>query len=200
MLWLGVDLTTVIPCLQVSQLLIFVSCNLFKIVWLELLPTPPSIHTSLLLGRLSTGCQLNNDPYSTLPYWCTSSYIVVIKNILYLSLNLDIVSIIYIRAKLMVCSLRSHTLPLHYVSPLSILALALLMMIERYGMICLMMYVRPLLFTLSERSSKPISLYKHIHPNFCFSWFLSVALTLAMSQVNDYSFLLLLFDAPRVCL
>ena len=31
-LWLGVDLTTVIPCLGVSQLLIFVSCNVFKIV------------------------------------------------------------------------------------------------------------------------------------------------------------------------
>ena len=53
MLWLGVDLTTVIPCLEVSQLLIFVSCNVFKIVLLELLPTPLSIHTSLLLGRLS---------------------------------------------------------------------------------------------------------------------------------------------------
>ena len=38
----GIDLTTVITCLEVSQLLIFVSCNVFKIVWLELSPTPPS--------------------------------------------------------------------------------------------------------------------------------------------------------------
>ena len=46
MLCLGVDLITVVACLGVSQLLIFVSCNVFKIVWLELLPTPLSIHTS----------------------------------------------------------------------------------------------------------------------------------------------------------
>ena len=53
MLWLEVDLTTVIPCLKISQLLIFVSCNVFKIVWLELSPIPPSTHTSLLSGRFS---------------------------------------------------------------------------------------------------------------------------------------------------
>ena len=49
MLWLGVDLTTVIPCLGVSQPLIFISCNLFKIIWQELLLTPLSTHTSLIL-------------------------------------------------------------------------------------------------------------------------------------------------------
>ena len=59
--------------------------------------------------------------------------------------------------------------------------------------------VRPLLSTHSEGSSKPISSHKHTHPDFCFPSFLSVALTLAMSQVYDYSFLLL-FGAPRVCL
>ena len=176
--------------LGVSQLLIFVSCNVFKIVWLELLPTPLSIHTSLLLGSLSIciGCLLNTVPYSKLPYWCTSSYIVVVQNMLYLSLNLDIVSITHLKAKRMVCSLRSHILPLQYISPLSILVSALLMMLQRFEMICLMMSVRPLLSTHSERSSKPISLHKHIHPNFSFSWFLSVALTLVMSQVNDYGF------------
>ena len=79
--------------LEVSQLLIFVSCNVFKIVWLELLPTPLTTHTSLLLGRLSIGCLLNTVPYLRLLYWCTNSCIVVIQNILYLSLNLDIVFI-----------------------------------------------------------------------------------------------------------
>ena len=34
MLWLGVDLTTVTPCLGVSLLWIFISCNVFKVVWL----------------------------------------------------------------------------------------------------------------------------------------------------------------------
>ena len=56
-----------------------------------------------------------------------------------------------------------------------------------------MMYVWPLLSILSERSSKSMSLHKHIHRNFSFSQFLSVALILAMSQVNDYSLLLFLF-------
>ena len=67
-----------------------------KIVWLELLPTPLSTHTSMMLGRLSIGCLLNTVPYLRLPYWFTTSYIVVIQNILCLSLNLDIVSIIHV--------------------------------------------------------------------------------------------------------
>ena len=119
MLWLEVDLTIVTPCLGVSQLLIFVSCNVFKIVWLEFLPIPLSIHTSLLLGRLSIGCLLNTVPYLRLPYWCTNSYIVVIQNILNLSLNLDIVFITHVKAKQMVGSSWSHTLPLQYLSLLS---------------------------------------------------------------------------------
>ena len=158
-----------------------------------------NIDTSLLLGRPSNGYLLNTVPYLRLPYWCTSSYIVVIQHILYLSLNLDIV-LTHIRAKLMVCSLRSHTLPLQYTNILSILASALLMMLQRFGIICLMMYIQPLPSTHSERSSKPISLHKYTHPNFCFSQFLSMVPTPAMSQVNDYSVLLFLFGAPRVCM
>ena len=199
MLWLEVNLTTVIHCLEVSQLLIFVSCNVFKIVWLELSPTPPSTHTSLLLGRFYIGCLLNNAPYLRLPYWCTSSYIVVNQGILHLFLNPDKVSTTHAKAKLMVCSLRSPTSPPHYISLLSISASALLMTLQRFGMICLMMYIRPILSTHSKGSSKPISSHKHIHTDFCFPSFLSVALTLAMSQVYDYSFLLL-FGAPRLCL
>ena len=61
---------------------------------------------------------------------------------------------------------------------LSILASALLMMLHRLRLICLMMYVWPLLSTHSEKSLKPKSLHKHIHPNFCFSWYLSMAMTL----------------------
>ena len=104
MLWLGVDLTTVIPCLAVSQVLIFVHFNVFKIVLLELLLTPLS---TLLLGRLSSGCLLNTVPHSRLPYLCTSSYIVVIRNILHLFLNPDKVSKTHAKAKLMVFFFRS---------------------------------------------------------------------------------------------
>ena len=67
---------------------------------------------------------------SILPHWCTSSYIVAIQNILCLSLNLDKVSLTHLKAKLMVRSLRSHTLPL-----LSTFASALLMIRQRFGMI-----------------------------------------------------------------
>ena len=61
-------------------------------------------NTSLLLGRLSIGCLLTI-PYLRLPYWCTNSYLMVIQNILYLSLNLDIVFITHVEAKLMGVSL-----------------------------------------------------------------------------------------------
>ena len=124
---------------------------------------------------------------------------MVNQDILHLFLNPDKVSTTHAKGKLMVCFLRSPTLPPHYISLLSISASALLMTLQRFGMICLMMYVRPLLSTHSEGSSKPISSHKHIRHDFCFPSFLSVALTLAMSQVYDYSFLLL-FGAPRVCL
>ena len=107
---------------------------------------------------------------------------------------------VMVKTKLGVCCLRSYTLPLQYISPLGILASALLIMLQRFWMICLMMYVQSLLSTHSERSSKPISLQKHIHPNFCFSQSFSMLLTPAMSQVDDKSFLLFLYGAPRVCL
>ena len=55
-------------------------------------------------------------PYSRLPYWCTSSYIVVIQNILHLFLNPGKVPITRAKTKLMVCYLRSPTLPLQYIS------------------------------------------------------------------------------------
>ena len=125
---------------------------MFKIVWLELLSTPLSIHTSLLPGRLSIGCLFNTIQYLRLLYWCTNSNIVVTQSILCVALNLDIVLLTHIKAKLMVCSLRSHTMPLQYINPLSILASALLMML--------------LLSTHSQRSSKPFCLHKHIQPNF----------------------------------
>ena len=91
---------------------------------------------------------------------------MVIKNILYLSFNLDRVFVIHVKAKLMVCYLRSNILLLQYIGLISILASALLMMLQRFGMICLMMYVQPLLSTYLERSSKPITLQKPYPPKF----------------------------------
>ena len=89
-------------------------------------------------------------------------------------------------------------MPLQYTSLLSILASALLMMLQRCGMICLMMCHWPLLSTHSERTPQPISLYKHTHPNFCFSQYLSMTLTCAMVQVNYYSSLLFLCTIPII--
>ena len=87
--------------------------------------------------------------------------------------------ITHVKAKLMVCPLSPSFCPFQYISPLCILASALLLLLQRFGRICLMMYIQPLLSTHSERSSKPISLHKHIHPNFFFSRFLSMVPTLA---------------------
>ena len=73
-------------------------------------------------------------------------------NILYVSLNLDVVSI--------TCSSQTdgvfpevpHFTPSVYKSTNHFFPSALLMMLQRFGMICLMMYVRQLLSTHSERS------------------------------------------------
>ena len=123
---------------------------------------------------------------------------MVIQNILHIFLNPDKESTTHAKAKLMVCSLRSPTLPLQYMYSKHF-GLSFAYDAPKFGMICLMMYVRPLLSTHSEGSSKPISWHKHIHPKFGFPYFLSMALTFAVSQVYDYSFMFL-FDTPRICL
>ena len=138
---------------------------MLKIVWLELSPTPSSTHTSLLLGNFSIGCLLNTIAYSRLPYWCTSSYIVVIQNILHLFLNPDKLSITRKNQADGVFLEVPHFATLIYRSSKHLVSV-FLMTLQRFGMICLMKYVRPLLSTDSERSSKPTSLHKHIHPNF----------------------------------
>ena len=83
MLWLGVDLTTVIPSLRISLLLMFVSCNVFKIVFLESLPTPLSTHTSLLLETpflkhthsVYNACKSQTDcVFLRVPHFATSVY------------------------------------------------------------------------------------------------------------------------------
>ena len=75
----------------------------------------------------------------------------------------------HIKAKPTVCSSRSPIFPHQYISLPSTLATALLMMLQRFGMICLMMCAQPLLYILSEGSSRPISSHKHTHPNFFLS-------------------------------
>ena len=68
------------------------------------------------------------------------------------------------------------------------------------GMICLMMYVRHF-SPLIQKEDQNLSLCTSISTlTVYFPWFLSVALTLAMSQVYDYSFLLSLIGAPTLSL
>ena len=64
------------------------------------------------------------------------------------------------------------------------------MMLQGFGMICLMMCIRSLLSIPSDGSSIPTL-------TFSFPGFLSMVSTLAMSQDYDYC-LLVLFGAPRV--
>ena len=60
MLWSEVVLITVTLCSEVSQLWICVNFNVFRTVLPELLPTPPSIHTSLQLEKHYVGCRLSS--------------------------------------------------------------------------------------------------------------------------------------------
>ena len=90
--WLEVDLTTVIPCLEVSLLLTFTGSNVFRTALLELWLIPPSTYISLLYERVFIGCLSCIALSSRRPYWCTSFYIAVfIQNTLNLSLNPDTV-------------------------------------------------------------------------------------------------------------
>ena len=106
-------MTTVIYCLEVSLLLIFVNCNVFKIVLLELLP---SLYSHIIPVRKTLHWLPIEHCSLRLPYWCTSSHIVVSRHILYLSLNLDIVSITHIKVKLMLYCLKSGTLLFQYIN------------------------------------------------------------------------------------
>ena len=80
--------------------------------------------------------------------------------------------------------------PLQYIGLL--LATALLMMLQEFGMICLMMCAEPLLCILSGL----FSLHKYTNPSLFFLsvFFLSMVSTSAISQHYDYC-LLLLFGA-----
>ena len=120
MLWLGVNMTTIFPCLRVSELLFFVSCNVFRIVWQESLPTPQWTHTSHLLVAYWT-LRVPLQVYKFLDSSHPKCFVPFHK-------PRQIIFIAHTNTKLMVCSLRSHTLPLQYISLLSILASALLMM------------------------------------------------------------------------
>ena len=80
MLWSEVILITVTLSSEVSQLWICVNFNVFRTALPELLPTPPSIHTSLQLEKHYIGCQLSTVLSLRLPCLYISSYTVVTPN------------------------------------------------------------------------------------------------------------------------
>ena len=91
--------------------------------------------------RVFTGCLSCIALSSRWPYWCTSFYIVVIPNTLNLFFYPDTVCRECVEVNLMACCLRSHIL--HQNTSLkSILDSALHLMLQRFGMICLMMYAQ----------------------------------------------------------
>ena len=76
----------------------------------ELLPTPPSTHTSLQLEKHYIGCQLSTVLSLRLPCWYISSYTVVTPNTLNPSSFPDIVHITLVEVNLMAYFLRFPTL------------------------------------------------------------------------------------------
>ena len=110
MLWSKVVLITVTLCSEGSQLWICANFNVFRTVLPELLPTPPSIHTSLQLEKQYIGCRLSTVLSLTLPCLFISSYTVVTPNTLNPFSYLDIMHITLIEVNLMACFLRFPTL------------------------------------------------------------------------------------------
>ena len=110
MVWSEVVLITVTLCSEVSQLWICANFNVFKAALPELLPTPPSIHTSLQLGKHYIGCQLSTVLSLRLPCLFISSYTVVTPNTLNPFSYPDRVHITLGEVNLMACFLRFPTL------------------------------------------------------------------------------------------
>ena len=94
----------------VSQFWICANFNVFRTVLPELLPTPPSIHTSLQLEKHYIGCRLSTVLSLRQPCLFTSSYTVVTPNTLNPFSYPDIVHITLVEVNLMACFLRVPTL------------------------------------------------------------------------------------------
>ena len=69
----------------------------------------------------------------------------------------------------------------------------------RFGMICLMMYLLATSLYSFRKKLKTL-LLAQAYPTYFLLFPVSLCGTLAISKANDYSFLLIWFDAPRVCL
>ena len=106
MLWSEVVLITVTLCSEVSQFWICANFNVFITVLPELLPTPPSMHTSLQLEKHYIGCRLSTVLSLRLPCLFISSYTVVTPNTLNPFSFPDIVHITLVEVNLMACFLR----------------------------------------------------------------------------------------------
>ena len=92
------------------QRVLSVLYSVFRIALPELLPTPPSTHTSLQLEKHYIGCRLSTVLSLRLPCWYISSYTVVTPNTLNPSLFPDVVHITHVEVNLMAYFLRFPTL------------------------------------------------------------------------------------------
>ena len=156
-------------------------------VFLESSPIPSSTHTSLLSDKLSTGCLLSTTLYLRLPYWCTSSFKVVILTVLNLCLNLDILCRILMEVKLLVY-LRFHTSnhqyksTKHFVLSFAYDASEILNDLPDD--------IHPATSLSSFRNHlKNTSLEKHVHNSFCFSSFSPSLSLLCLCLYDDRSFI-----------
>ena len=145
---------------------------MFRIAWPELLPTPPSTHTSLQLEKHYIGCQLSTVLSLRLPCWYISSYTVVTPNTLNPFSFPDIVHITLVKVNLMAYFLRFPTL-VQFSSLENILDSVLHMTHLWFGMTFLMRSALQTHLPLSGQSWSHTSLEKHTHPKFPISFLLS---------------------------
>ena len=160
-----VVLITVTLCSEVSLVWICANFSVFRTVLPELWPTPPSIHTSLLLEKHYIDCRLSITLSLRLPSLYISFYTGVTPNTLNPFWYPDLVHITLIKVNLIVCFLSSPTL-LQFSSLKSILASVLHMMHLWVGTTSLILSALQSHLPPSGQGWSLTSFEKHIHPNF----------------------------------
>ena len=169
--------TTVIPCLGVSLLLFFASCNVSGTVLLEFLPIPPNTHTLLPLERPSIGCLLSISRYLVF-----SKTVILVYKFLQSDLSFlkprNCVYNTHRSQEYSVVLQGPNLSPHQYLSLLLAFSpLALHVMLQRFGVIFLTMYFSATSLYLFSKKLETFHFAKAYPP-----WFLSYsrALTSAM--------------------
>ena len=162
MLLLVVGWTTVTHFSGISPNSIFIDYSLYKTVQLELLQIRVNILGLLRYSGNSIDCLFSFTQHSNWIPWCTSLFILVSLNILLHTYpHTALLTILDIVRVLPISSMYQNFNP-KFTSLLSSLASVLPLILPLFGIHFLKTFAHPPLLPLLERSSKPISMQRHI--------------------------------------